>query len=143
MNLVSVWEGMMAVDGYDSDPENPTNQPVSAEPTSDILVWSGIMFDHRMPLVHIDGRSTAECYITQVMEPIVLLLSLGTPNMVFQQDNYRPPVTRRTLNLNGFDILPSLVNSPDLKPVEYLWNFIVRDMNLRILAQTWMICAQQ
>lgn len=106
-------------------------------PTPGIMVWGGIMFDRRTPLVHIDGSLTADRYVTQVVEPVVLPLLQGAPNTVFQQDNARPHVARRTLNsLTGFDILPWPAASPDLNPIEHLWDLIGRDMNLGPLAQT-------
>ncbi|PRD25578.1 UNVERIFIED_CONTAM: hypothetical protein NCL1_40522 [Trichonephila clavipes] len=71
------------------------------------MVWGDTMFDHRIPLVHIDGRLTADRYITLVMEPVVLPLLHCASNTVFQLDNARPHVARRTFNnLTGFDILP-------------------------------------
>ncbi|GFX85405.1 hypothetical protein TNCV_3715791 [Trichonephila clavipes] len=64
-------------------------------PTRGIIVWSGIICDRRMALVHIEGRFTADRYVAQVVEPVVLpLLLQGAINMVFQQDNDRPPVAR-------------------------------------------------
>ncbi|GFU15204.1 urease accessory protein F [Trichonephila clavipes] len=54
------------------------------DPTPGIMVWS--LISHRMPLVLIDGRLTADRYVTQVVEPVVLPLLQGAPNTVFQQD---------------------------------------------------------
>lgn len=39
---------------------------------------SDIMFDHRTPLVHIDGSLTADRYITQVVEPCSALVAWRT-----------------------------------------------------------------
>ncbi|GFW49198.1 hypothetical protein TNCV_3057081 [Trichonephila clavipes] len=63
-------------------------------PTTGIMVWGGIMFDHRSPLVHIDGHFTADRNAIQVGEPVVLPLMQGAPYMIFQQVNVRPHVAR-------------------------------------------------
>ncbi|GFY30005.1 hypothetical protein TNCV_4073181 [Trichonephila clavipes] len=57
MNLVSVSEGMTAVDGYGGNSENAKKQPISPKvktcPTSGIMDSDSISFDHRTPLVTI------------------------------------------------------------------------------------------
>ncbi|GFY23358.1 hypothetical protein TNCV_3940541 [Trichonephila clavipes] len=58
------------------------------------LVWSGIMLDNRMSMVHIDGRLTVDRYVTQVMEPVVLPLLQGASNTVFQQNSAKPHVVQ-------------------------------------------------
>ncbi|GFT60886.1 hypothetical protein TNCV_3616081 [Trichonephila clavipes] len=50
------------------------------------------MFDHRKPLINIDGRLTTNRYVTLVVELVVLPLLQGSPNMVFQQGNARPHI---------------------------------------------------
>lgn len=70
-------------------------QPI---PTPDITVWDGIMFDHRMFLVYIDGLLTADCYPIQIVELVVLPLLQGAKNSVVQQDNAGTHVALHTLN---------------------------------------------
>ncbi|GFW66178.1 hypothetical protein TNCV_1710771 [Trichonephila clavipes] len=64
------------------------------DPTPGIMVSGGIMFDHREPLVHIDGCLTAKHCVTQVVEPVVLSLLQGALNTVFQQNNNMSYVER-------------------------------------------------
>ncbi|GFX40067.1 transposable element Tcb1 transposase [Trichonephila clavipes] len=71
------------------------------------MVWGGIMFDYMTSLVH---RLAANPYATDVVEPVVLPLLQGAPNMP--------------------------ANSQYLNPIEHLWNLIERDMNRGPLAQT-------
>ncbi|GFV71952.1 hypothetical protein TNCV_2458851 [Trichonephila clavipes] len=40
-------------------------------PTSDIMVWGGIRFDHMTPLKHIDDNLTGDRFVIQVVEPVV------------------------------------------------------------------------
>ncbi|KFM63879.1 Transposable element Tcb1 transposase, partial [Stegodyphus mimosarum] len=94
------------------------------------MVWGGIIFDHKVSLVHINGNLTADRYVTQILEPFVLPWLQGPPNTVFQQDNAKPHVGRRTLNsLTGLGILPWPAASPDQNPIEHLWDVIERDIN--------------
>ncbi|GFW06623.1 hypothetical protein TNCV_2189561 [Trichonephila clavipes] len=61
---------------------------------------------------------------------------MGAFNTVFQQDNVRSHVARRTFNnLTGFDILPWPANSPNLNSIEHLWDLIGRDMNREAVAK--------
>ncbi|GFV15010.1 uncharacterized protein TNCV_319781 [Trichonephila clavipes] len=95
------------------------------------------MLDHKMPLVHTDGRLTAVHYVAQVVEPVVLPLLQVAPKTVLQQDNSRPHVARRTPNSQTrFDILPWPVNSPDLSPIKHLWDLIRCDMDRGPLMRT-------
>ncbi|GFV05072.1 transposable element Tcb1 transposase [Trichonephila clavipes] len=81
-------------------------------------------------IIHIDDHLTSDHYVTRVIEPVFLPLLQGAPNMVFQQDNARPHVARKTLNnQTGFDILPRLENSPDLNNIELMAGFNRNDMN--------------
>ena len=54
--------------------------------TPGIIVCYGIMFDSRTNLIHIDSSSTADRYVTPVLEPAALSLLQGAPKTVFQQD---------------------------------------------------------
>ncbi|GFS57857.1 hypothetical protein TNCV_2909431 [Trichonephila clavipes] len=45
-----------------------------------IMVWSGILFDHRAPLIFEGGCLTEGCYVTQVVKPIVQPFFQGAPN---------------------------------------------------------------
>ncbi|GFW78003.1 transposable element Tcb1 transposase [Trichonephila clavipes] len=106
-------------------------------PTSDIVLWGGIVFDNRMSLIHTDDHLTADGYFTQVFMPVVLFLLQGAHNTVFQQDNTLLQVTQWTfISLTGFNILPWMIHYPYLNPIEHMWNIIRRDMNLEPLAQT-------
>ncbi|GFW85244.1 putative RNA-directed DNA polymerase from transposon BS [Trichonephila clavipes] len=82
MNLVSVWrnDGHRRVWRQSGERYESTlfaeHQP---SPTKRVMVSVGKMFDHRTPLVRINGSLTAECYVTQVVEPVVLPLLQGAP----------------------------------------------------------------
>ncbi|GFX42668.1 transposable element Tcb1 transposase [Trichonephila clavipes] len=64
-------------------------------PAPCIMVWSGIGYHSRTPLLRIAGTLNSQRYISKVLEPVVLpyLQDLATDR--FQQDNARPHVARR------------------------------------------------
>ncbi|GFV95031.1 transposable element Tcb1 transposase [Trichonephila clavipes] len=102
-----------------------------------MMDWDGLIFDHRTPLVHIDGCLTADRYVTQNVEPVVPALLQGAPNTVFQKDNSRPHVKRQTVkSLTEFAILSWSANSTDLNTIEHLGDLTGPDLNRGPLVQT-------
>ncbi|GFX91797.1 uncharacterized protein TNCV_3529961 [Trichonephila clavipes] len=71
-----------------------------------IMVWGGIGYHSRTPLVRIACTLNSQRYISEVFEPIVLPYLQGLATAIFQQDNAWPHVTR---------IVPKVIRqSPDL-----------------------------
>ncbi|UYV68119.1 hypothetical protein LAZ67_5003107 [Cordylochernes scorpioides] len=63
-------------------------------PVPGILVWGGIGYHSRTPLVRIAGTLGSQRYISEVLEPVVLPYLQGLPTALFQQENARPHVAR-------------------------------------------------
>ncbi|GFW58213.1 transposable element Tcb1 transposase [Trichonephila clavipes] len=63
-------------------------------PAPGIMVWSGIGYHSRTPLVRIACTLNSQCYISEVLEPVVLPYLQGLATAIFQQDNARPHVAR-------------------------------------------------
>ncbi|GFX64101.1 transposable element Tcb1 transposase [Trichonephila clavipes] len=63
-------------------------------PAPDIMVWGGIGYHSRTPLVRIAGTLNSQRYISKVLEPVVLPYLQGLATAIFQQDNARPHVAR-------------------------------------------------
>ncbi|GFW21640.1 alpha-soluble NSF attachment protein [Trichonephila clavipes] len=63
-------------------------------PTPGIMVWSGIGYNSRTPLVRIAGTLNSQRYISEVLEPVVLPYLQGLATAILQQDNARPHVAR-------------------------------------------------
>ncbi|GFT21075.1 hypothetical protein TNCV_2581801 [Trichonephila clavipes] len=66
-----------------------------------------------MPLVHIDGRLTADRYVAQVVEPVVLPLLEAAPNMDLNPieqhcDLIRRDMSRRPLVKTADDLLTTV-----------------------------------
>ncbi|GFV79575.1 transposable element Tcb1 transposase [Trichonephila clavipes] len=94
----------------------------------DIMVWGGIGYPSRTPLVRIDGTLNSQRYISEVLEPVVLPYIQGLATVIFQQDNARPYVTRivqRFVN-HQIEFLPWPNRSSDLSPIENMWSMFAQ-----------------
>ena len=80
-----------------------------------LLVWASIAYGHRTPMVFIDGRLTAQRYVDLILRPVVVPF-IRQHNVTFQHDNTRAHVA-----------------SPDLSPIEHLWDIL--DSRVRRLPQ--------
>ncbi|GFY28899.1 transposable element Tcb1 transposase [Trichonephila clavipes] len=63
-------------------------------PSPGIMVWSGIGYHSRTPLVRIAGTLNSQRYISETLEPVVLPYLQGLATAIFQQDNARSQVAR-------------------------------------------------
>ena len=95
-----------------------------------MMVWGGITATGRTPLYIIHGNLTALRYRDEIIRPFVLpFLQAHGRNITFQQDNARPHVARVMLNFlthNNVQTLPWPAVSPDLSPIEHLWDEMER-----------------
>ncbi|GFT47145.1 transposable element Tcb1 transposase [Trichonephila clavipes] len=98
-------------------------------PAPGIMVWGGIGYHSRTPLVRIAGTLNSQRYISEVLEPVVLPYSQGLVTAIFQQDNARPHVARivqRFFVNHQIELLPGLTHSPDLSPIENMWSMVAQ-----------------
>ncbi|GFV39674.1 transposable element Tcb1 transposase [Trichonephila clavipes] len=58
------------------------------------MVWCGIGYHSRTPLVRIIGTLNSQRFISEVLEPVVLPYLQGLVTAILQQDNVRPHVAR-------------------------------------------------
>ncbi|GFT47514.1 transposable element Tc3 transposase [Trichonephila clavipes] len=97
------------------------------DPATSIAVWDGIGYHSRTPLVRIACTLNSQCYISEVLEPIVLPYLQGFATAIFQQDNARPHVTRivqRFFVNHQLELLSWPDRSPDLSPIENMWSMV-------------------
>lgn len=100
-------------------------------PQQGIMVWGAISFDSRTPLVVIRGTLTAQRYVDDILRPVLLPFLLQYPGLVFQQDNARPHTARVAMNcLQACQTLPWPARSPDLSPIEHVWDMMGRRLHL-------------
>ncbi|CAH2009467.1 unnamed protein product [Acanthoscelides obtectus] len=108
--------------------------------TVGVMVCGAIAYGSRSPLIFIRGNMNAQHYIHEVLEPHLLpyLDTLADPT--FQQDNARPHVARVTIDFsqhNDVTLLPWPPRSPDLSPIEHVWDMMGRRLlNLQRPPQT-------
>ncbi|UYV85106.1 hypothetical protein LAZ67_X004594 [Cordylochernes scorpioides] len=95
-----------------------------------IMVWGAIAYDSRSALLRIQGTMTAQRYVDDVLRPVTLPYLQGVPNALYQQDNARPHTARISQQaLQDVHMLPWPPYSPDLSPIEHVWDIIGRRLH--------------
>ncbi|GFV21638.1 transposable element Tcb1 transposase [Trichonephila clavipes] len=89
-------------------------------PTPGIMVWGDIRFNCHTLLVCIAGTLNSQCYITKVLEPMVLPYIQSLPSAIFRLVNVWLHVARnfQKFFLYQFKLLPWPACSTDISPTE-------------------------
>ncbi|GFU35807.1 transposable element Tcb1 transposase [Trichonephila clavipes] len=98
-------------------------------PTAGGMVWVTIANNTGLPLVLIRGTMTAQRYVhdIHVLPPMTWL-----PGTIFQHVNARPHTARVSQDcIHMISTLPWPAHSPDLSPMEHIWDHIVRPVGHR------------
>lgn len=98
-----------------------------------IMVWGAIAHGFKSPLVEIEGSMTAIKYRDEVLTPYVIPITRQNA-FTFQQDNARPHKARVCVDYLAQNAVPVLdwpPYSPDLSPIEHLWDELDRRIRQR------------
>ncbi|UYV69721.1 SPOPL [Cordylochernes scorpioides] len=99
-------------------------------PTPGIMVWGGIGYNFRTPLVRIACTLNSQRYFSEMLEPVVHSYLQGLPTAMFQQDIARPHVARivqRFFVNCQVEFPPWMARSPELSPIENMCSMLFND----------------
>ena len=115
--------------------------------TATIKVWGAISNHGVGPLILVSRRMKCEDYVHEVLEPtigtrrlrakIIGSSCLTVPDFLWQQDNasfHNAPAAKRFFESRNVSVLKWPANSPDLSPIENLWNML--EYKIRVLQTT-------
>ena len=86
------------------------------------------MGGRKTDLIIIPGILNAQCYITEVLGPVVILFLNQNPGTLMR-DNARPHMARLTQNYlarHNVNVLQWPACFPDMNPIEHIWDVLGR-----------------
>ena len=96
------------------------------------MVWGGITSRRKTNLIVVQGNLSAQGYINQILQPAAVTFRHGPA--ILMHDNAKLHVARicrQFLNRNNVNILPWPAVSPDMNPIEHIWDYLGRKVRAR------------
>ena len=97
------------------------------------MVWGGIAHGIKSQLIIVAGNMTAVRYRGEILRPVAVPL-VQQRNLILQQDNARPHVARVCQDFLANNNIAPLAwppYSPDLTPIEHMWDELDRRVRKR------------
>ena len=97
------------------------------------MVWGGIAHGITSQLIIVAGNMTAVRYRDEILRPVAVPL-VQQRNLILQQDNARPHVARVCQDFLANNNIAPLAwppYSPDLTPIEHMWDELDRRVRKR------------
>ena len=97
------------------------------------MVWGGIAHEIKSQLIIVAGNMTAVRYRDEILRPVAVLL-VQQRYLILQQDNTRPHVARVCQDFLANNNIAPLAwppYSPDLTPIEHMWDELDRRVRKR------------
>lgn len=160
--LLHVTDGRARVWRQKNTAYTPRNiQPTVAYGGGSVMVWGCLSHDCKLDLVTIRGNLTGAQYIRDVLQPVVVPHIDNHPLATrpqYMDDNARPHRSRAVVNYMRANAITTLhwpAVSPDLNPLEHVWDILGRRIQARnppvqnlheleaVLHAEWMLLTQE
>ena len=99
-----------------------------------VLVWGDIMGRRKTNLIVVQGNLNAQGYINQILQPDAVPYLQRHEPAILMHNNARHDVariSRQFPNRNNVNVLPWPAVSPDMNPIEHIWDYLGRKVRAR------------
>lgn len=102
-----------------------------------VTVWGCFSLNCKLELYVLNGTLTGQKYLDQILRPLIVEHFDAHPlgdRPILMDDNARPHrarVVQDFLQQESIDVLPWPAMSPDMNPIEHVWDFIGKNLNAR------------